>query len=72
MLQLLAAKAVNLSTQGVKGMVKKLIHEEGGQTLLEYGLLVSLIALVCIAILTLLGERVRNLFVTVNNAIVTR
>lgn len=53
-------------------MVKRLIHEEGGQTLLEYGLLVSLIALVCIAILTLLGERVRNLFVTVNNAIVTR
>lgn len=53
-------------------MAKRLIHEEGGQTLLEYGLLVSLIALVCIAILTLLGERVRNLFVTVNNAIVTR
>lgn len=53
-------------------MVKRLIHEEGGQTLLEYGLLVSLIGLVCIAVLTLLGGRVRNLFVTINNAIVTR
>ncbi|MFA4015541.1 MAG: hypothetical protein RUDDFDWM_000628 [Candidatus Fervidibacterota bacterium] len=52
-------------------MMKRLLHEEGGQTLLEYGLLVSLIALVCIAILTLLGERVRNLFVTVNNSIRT-
>jgi pilus assembly protein Flp/PilA len=51
--------------------MKRLIREEGGQTLLEYGLLVSLIALVCIAILTLLGERVRNLFVTVNNSIRT-
>ncbi len=53
-------------------MVRRLIREEHGQTLLEYGLLVSLIGLVCIAILTLLGERVRNLFVTVNNAILTR
>lgn len=52
-------------------MVKRLIHEEGGQTLLEYGLLVSLITLICIAILTLLGERVRDLFVTVTNAIRT-
>ncbi|MCX7777016.1 MAG: Flp family type IVb pilin [Armatimonadota bacterium] len=52
-------------------MVKRLICESEGQTLLEYGLLVSLIALISIAILTLLGERVRNLFVTVNTAIKT-
>ena len=52
-------------------MLKRFLHEEEGQTLLEYGLLVSLIALVTIAILTVLGERVRNLFVTVNNSITT-
>ncbi|MCS7254363.1 MAG: Flp family type IVb pilin [Armatimonadota bacterium] len=52
-------------------MVKRLIKETDGQTLLEYGLLVSLIALVSIAILTLLGERIRNLFVTVNSSITT-
>ncbi len=52
-------------------MIRRLLCESEGQTLLEYGLLVSLIALVCIAILTLLGERIRNLFVTVNNSVVT-
>ena len=52
-------------------MMKRLLCESEGQTLLEYGLLVSLIALVCIAILTLLGERIRNLFVTVNSSVKT-
>lgn len=52
-------------------MLKRFLREEEGQTLLEYGLLVSLIALVTIAILTLLGERIRNLFVTVNNSVIT-
>ncbi|MFA4029514.1 MAG: hypothetical protein GDYSWBUE_000541, partial [Candidatus Fervidibacterota bacterium] len=32
-------------------MIRRLLCESEGQTLLEYGLLVSLIALVCIAIL---------------------
>ncbi len=52
-------------------MMKRFLCESEGQTLLEYGLLVSFIALVCIAILTLLGERIRNLFVSVNNSIIT-
>jgi len=47
-------------------MIRRLFVEEEGQTLVEYGLLVSLIALVVIAILTVLGRKVRNLFVTVN------
>jgi pilus assembly protein Flp/PilA len=44
----------------------RLLHEEEGQTLVEYGLLVALIALVCIGILTVLGAKVRNVFVNVN------
>ncbi|NCO94675.1 MAG: Flp family type IVb pilin, partial [Armatimonadetes bacterium] len=36
-------------------MIRRLFVEEEGQTLVEYGLLVSLIALVVIAILTVLG-----------------
>ena len=52
-------------------MLKRFLREEEGQTLLEYGLLVSLIALVSIAVLTLLGERIRNLFVSVNNSVIT-
>ncbi|OIO89924.1 MAG: pilus assembly protein [Armatimonadetes bacterium CG2_30_59_28] len=50
-------------------MIKRFVREEEGQTLVEYGLLVALIALVVIAILTLLGTKVRNLFVTVNQTI---
>jgi len=50
-------------------MIKRFFAEEEGQTLVEYGLLVSLIALVVIAILTVLGQKVRNLFVTVNSNI---
>ena len=50
-------------------MIRRLFVEEEGQTLVEYGLLVSLIALVVIAILTVLGQKVRNLFVTVNTNI---
>ncbi|NCO38515.1 MAG: Flp family type IVb pilin [Armatimonadetes bacterium CG_4_10_14_3_um_filter_66_18] len=50
-------------------MIKRLLVEEEGQTLVEYGLLVSLIALVVIAILTVLGRKIRNLFVTVNSNI---
>ena len=50
-------------------MIKRLVREEEGQTLVEYGLLVALIALVVIAILTLLGTKVRDLFVNVNTNI---
>jgi len=48
-------------------MIRRLFVEEEGQTLVEYGLLVSLIALVVIAILTVLGRKIRNLFVIVNS-----
>ena len=46
----------------------RFFREEEGQTLIEYGLLVALIALVVIAILTLLGTKIRDLFVRVNIA----
>lgn len=47
-------------------MFPRLLTEEEGQTLVEYGLLVSLLALVVIAILTVLGKKLRNVFVTAN------
>lgn len=47
------------------------LHEEEGQTLVEYGLLISLIALVVIAVLTLLGSHVKNTFNTAANNIKT-
>ena len=48
-------------------MLKHFLQEEEGQTLVEYGLLISLIALVVIAVLTLLGNRVKNTFNAAGN-----
>jgi pilus assembly protein Flp/PilA len=53
------------------GRIKRFMDEENGQTLVEYGLLISLIALVCIAILTVLGQRLRSGFSAASTAIAT-
>ena len=45
--------------------------EEDGQTLVEYGLLAALLAIVSIAILTVMGRKVRDSFTTVNDQMVT-
>jgi pilus assembly protein Flp/PilA len=52
-------------------MLNQFFTEEEGQTLVEYGLLISLIALVVIAILSLLGGRIKNTFNAAANAIKT-
>ena len=40
----------------------RIVREEEGQDLVEYAMLVALIAVVCIAGVTLLGERIRDFF----------
>ena len=52
-------------------MIKQFLHEEEGQTLVEYGLLISLIAIVVIAVLTLLGGKIKGVFGTASNSIIT-
>jgi pilus assembly protein Flp/PilA len=47
-------------------LAKKFVAEDSGATLVEYGLLLALIAVVCIAILTTLGGTLKGLFTTVN------
>ncbi len=47
-------------------MLRRLIKEEEGQTLVEYGLLLALIALVVIAVLKILGQKVANTFNAIN------
>lgn len=51
----------------VEKMIKRFVQEEEGQTLVEYGLLISLIALVVIATLTILGNKVKNTFNAAGN-----
>jgi len=43
-------------------MIQKFFTEEDGQTLVEYGLLISLISLVVIVTLTVMGRRTSNVF----------
>jgi pilus assembly protein Flp/PilA len=44
--------------------VRRLLEEEDGATMAEYGLLLALIAIVCIAGLRLMGNNVNNTFST--------
>ena len=51
-----------------KKIVRKLFADEDGAALAEYGLLVGLIAVVCITAIASLGERISGVF----DAIVTQ
>ncbi len=42
--------------------MRDFFSNEDGQTLVEYGLLISLIALVVIGVLTIMGKRISNTF----------
>ena len=53
-------------------MMTRLFVEEEGQTLIEYGLLTALISVVAIAILTVLGRKTRDVYVTVNDSMTTQ
>jgi pilus assembly protein Flp/PilA len=50
-------------------MIAKILQEEAGATMVEYGVMVALIAAVCIAVVTTLGQNVSNAFSTVNASI---
>jgi pilus assembly protein Flp/PilA len=42
--------------------VKNFVREEEGATMVEYGLMVALIAVTCIAVVTLIGGSLRDMF----------
>jgi len=51
-------------------VIKQFIFEEDGQTLVEYALLVALIALIAVAAITLFGRTIRdNLYGATNNTL---
>ncbi len=52
-------------------MYNRFLFEEEGQTLVEYGLLISLISLVVLTILTAMGQRLRSGFSAATRAIAT-
>ena len=48
---------------------KRLAREEDGAALVEYGLLVGLIAVICIAAVKALGLKVSGVFTAITNAL---
>ena len=48
-------------------MLMRLIRDEKGQTMVEYGLLVALISIAVIGVLILLGPRIAGFFTAVDN-----
>lgn len=48
---------------------KKLVSDEQGQGMVEYGLILALVAIVVIATLSILGPRIAQIFTDVNNGI---
>lgn len=49
--------------------MRSLVRNEEGQDLIEYAMLVSLIALICVVAVTLAGEQVEAIFTAVAGAI---
>lgn len=50
----------------MKEMMVNLLKDENGQGMAEYGLILALIAVVCVAALTTLGNGLSNKFTKVN------
>ena len=49
--------------------MKRLWNEEEGATMVEYGLMLALIAVVCIAAVTLIGTNANTMFTTIAGAL---
>ena len=49
--------------------VRRLMRDEGGAALLEYGILVMLIAVVCIEAIRLMGPKITGTFTAANTAL---
>jgi pilus assembly protein Flp/PilA len=56
-----AERGEEVSLEMLMAFISRLRSREEGQALVEYALIVSLIALVCVGALTLLGTNVNNL-----------
>ena len=50
-------------------MLKRFIREEEGATMVEYGLMIALIAVVLIVIVSTLGQNLKNTFARTNTGV---
>jgi pilus assembly protein Flp/PilA len=50
-------------------LIKRFVKEEEGATMVEYGLMVALIAVVCILVIAALGDEIAGAFNTAQKAV---
>ena len=53
----------------MKKFFKSLIHEEEGAAMVEYALMVALVAAVCVVAVTALGSAISKQFTTISGSI---
>jgi len=53
----------------VSGMVRSFVSDEEGATMVEYGIMVALIAAICITVITTLGTKIQAAFQAVVTAL---
>ena len=51
-------------------MLKRFVREEDGATMVEYGLMIALIAVVLIVIVSTLGQSLKNSFARTNTGVI--
>lgn len=49
--------------------IRSILRDDEGATMVEYGIMVALIAAICIGLITTLGQNVSNAFSTVNTSL---
>jgi pilus assembly protein Flp/PilA len=52
-------------------MLKRLLKSEDGQGMVEYGLIIALVAIVVIVVLTAMGGKLKTTFTNITNALPT-
>jgi len=53
----------------MRNLITRFAQDESGASLVEYGLLLALIAIVCLGAITALGANVNTVFTNISNAI---
>lgn len=53
----------------VASFIRGFVKDEEGATMVEYGIMIALIAAVCVVIVTTLGTQIKAAFTTTSNAL---
>ena len=55
-----------ISMSSIRNAISRFVREESGATMVEYGIMVALVAAVAIAVVKVVGSKVNNGFQSVN------